>query len=205
MLDQLWSRFDDESGSWVYDPALHLSYNDRERIDAGPSAEVAREKRALIARRLWRLTVAAGAALMLLLGGIILMALSAPDVVSTATLEEIVSPLSIAFSLGLGGPRAEAGAATAALRAGNCSLRRALGRRAYLRGPRASRGLTGRWSLWISRPEARCHCMALTAKQPAQSRHPEWGGTQAECPEPRQRPQRGLGPHAEKESKREAH
>ena len=43
MLDQLWSRFDDESGSWVYDPALHLSYNDRERIDAGPSAEVARK------------------------------------------------------------------------------------------------------------------------------------------------------------------
>ncbi len=102
MLEQLWSRFDDESGSWVYDPAMHLSYHDRKRITDGQSAEVAEEKLTTIARSLRGLKTAAAAGLVLLLGGAILMALSVLDVVSISTLEEIVSPLSIAFSMGAG-------------------------------------------------------------------------------------------------------
>ncbi|PQJ35233.1 hypothetical protein BSZ35_12075 [Salinibacter sp. 10B] len=52
MYKELWSRFDNESELWAHDPALHSSYNDRKRIEAGQSAEVAKQKITTISRSL---------------------------------------------------------------------------------------------------------------------------------------------------------
>lgn len=59
MYDELVSRFVDASRSSIEDPDIHLSYTDRQRLNKGEYAEVAKEKLPTLAWRISRVKIGA--------------------------------------------------------------------------------------------------------------------------------------------------
>jgi len=103
MYEELFSRFTEEFKSSIEDPDIHLSYTDRQRIEAGEYAEVAEEKLPTLKRRIYWTKVNAGVAAALLAFGAVLTGVSGVGIEPNWTLDEFFFPLFFAFCTGIVG------------------------------------------------------------------------------------------------------
>jgi hypothetical protein len=79
---------------------MHLSYNDRRRIESGQSDEVAKEKLTTISRSLQRLKIAAVGGIVFLVVGSTLVELSILDIIPGWVAEELISHFSASLVMG---------------------------------------------------------------------------------------------------------